>query len=297
MNSFSIMNAPLFIIGTPRSGTTLLRLMLNNHKNIVVPPECSFAVWWYEKYKDWNKDFIRDKNKINSFIHDLRSSKKIENWNINYNDLKENILSKKPESYSELVSTIYEFYGIFSGRVFNRWGDKNNYYLHHINTIKKLFPGAYFIHIIRDGRDVACSYKELDKKKIYSKYSPRLPKNIVDIANEWLKNITIIRKSFSELKWENVYEVKYENLVNYPKNELRKICIFLDEPYDSNMLSYYYKNNDEPKEFLQWKSKILEKPTNIHIGRYLRELTTEEMDIFNNIAKQMLKLYGYNQSE
>lgn len=44
---------PVFIIGSPRSGTTLLRLMMNSHPRIVVPPECGFAVWWYEKYQHW----------------------------------------------------------------------------------------------------------------------------------------------------------------------------------------------------------------------------------------------------
>ncbi len=70
---------PFFIIGNPRSGTTLLRLMLNNHPLISVPPECGFAVWLYEKYKAEN---FLDKSIVRNFIADVVKSRKFETWGI-----------------------------------------------------------------------------------------------------------------------------------------------------------------------------------------------------------------------
>ena len=59
-------------------------------------------------------------------------------------------------------------------------------------SIKELFPNAYFIHIIRDGRNVACSYRDINRKKISDPYAPKLPDNIIDIAKEWNNNINIL---------------------------------------------------------------------------------------------------------
>jgi hypothetical protein len=53
----------VFIIGNPRSGTSLLRIMLNSHSSMVVPPECGFIQWWYQKYKDWPSNYT-----INDFV-------------------------------------------------------------------------------------------------------------------------------------------------------------------------------------------------------------------------------------
>lgn len=290
------MKPPLFIIGNPRSGTTLLRLMLHNHINIIIPPECGFAVWWYDKYKNWNKDYIKKNKILDSFMKDFKSSKKIETWELDYYKLKKFIIFNKVETYSELVSAIYEFYGKSLGKDFSIWGDKNNFHLKYISILKKLFPEAYFIHIIRDGRDIACSYKELAKKRFMSKYAPNLPVDIQKIANEWVQNISNIRNSFSCFCWEKVYELKYEDLVRNTEIELRKICKFLKEPFDDNMLNYYKKNKievQEPKEFLQWKSKTLEKPTTSRICRYKKRLSSIEINEFNKIAKKILIRYEY----
>jgi hypothetical protein len=71
-----------FIIGNPRSGTTLLRLMLNKHSEIIVPPEAGFLVWLYKNLK---VDYFNNGYKI--FLEDLKATNKIESWNLNYNEL------------------------------------------------------------------------------------------------------------------------------------------------------------------------------------------------------------------
>lgn len=291
----NLMQSPIFIIGNPRSGTTLLRLMLNSHKDILIPPECGFAIWWHDKYRNWDLN-PADNIILSSFLDDLKSSRKIEFWNLDYNELKKFIIFKQPVSYTDLVSTIYEFYGKSRGRKFKRWGDKNNFYLRHIDLIKQLFPQVYFIHIIRDGRDVACSYIRLNKKNIISKYAPIFPKKLREIALEWTSNILCIRRSFNILNWQNVLEVKYEDLVSTPYLELKKICSFLKQPFHRSMIDYYKsaeKQGNEPKDFLQWKEKILRRPTNREVGRYKKELSLKELNSFNSIAEEILKIYKY----
>jgi len=291
-----LMNSPIFIIGNPRSGTTLLRLMLTCHKNILIPPECGFAVWWYVKYKDWGEQGF-DENLLFEFIQDLMQSRKIETWGINPEELFKFIEERRPSSYSGLVSSVYDWYGLSQGKKFVRWGDKNNFYIDHIDTIKAIFPEAFFIHIVRDGRDVACSYKKLSEQKVDSPYTPNLPREIEEIARQWKNNVKRAIKSFSKIGWENVYELKFENLVIDTKDTLQKLCHQLGEEYDPSVLRYHALNMEhelEPKEFLKWKGKTLKEPILDEVGRYSRELTSHELSVFYRVAGEVLSKYGYS---
>jgi len=296
LNDWSAMKPPIFIIGNPRSGTTLLRLMLTCHRNIVIPPECGFVIWWYDKYKNWNSDFTEQQ--LEEYLDDLFYSKKIETWHLQRELLRQFLLEKKIDTYSALVSSIYEFFAKQQKKSFKRWGDKNNFHLKHIETIFRLFPEARFIHIIRDGRDVACSYKNLSKMKSKSMYAPKLPAGISEIAKEWTENIKRIRKSFEKIGWDKVIEIRYEDLVTVPEQTLKSVCTFLKEHYDSSMLDFYILNKEkelEPMEFLKWKGKILEKVTASQIQKYKKCLSMKELRIFNSIATDVVTIYKYFQ--
>jgi hypothetical protein len=276
---------PVFIIGNPRSGTTLLRLMLANHKNIIIPPECGFAVWFYEKYRS----DVFSKTVVDEFVRDISTARKIETWNLDYAKLTEYIIKSNAVTYPQAVSAVYEFYGQSLGRSFHRWGD--------IDTLHAMYPLAQFVHIVRDGRDIACSYKVLGKSKSISKYAPDLPASISEIALEWSQNIQKIRRSFEKLPGEQTFEVRYEDLVSQPSRELQKICQFLEEPYDPEMGLYYLRNqqeHQEPVEFLQWKAKTIERPTVSEVGKYKRELTGAEVEEFERISASILKTYDYS---
>ena len=284
---------PIFIIGNARSGTTLLRLMLSSHKNIIIVPENGFSVWLYDKYKWWKYDDC----KLDRFLEDLFNTRKFETWNLSYQGLKCFIKDLKPESYNELAMLVYIFYCKSKNDNFKRWGDKNTFYITEIKKIDLIFNNCKFIHIIRDGRDVACSYINLSKRKINSKYAPNLPDNINDIAYQWRSNILKIKNDLSKLEEGRYIEIKYEDLVLFPEKTLKSICKYIGEDYDNNMLKYYDMNqqNDlEPKEFLQWKEKTIQPLDANNIRKYERVLSREEIQIFNNIACDVLRLYDYN---
>ena len=202
------MKSPIFILGNPRSGTTLLRLMLHNHKNIVIPPECGFLIWWYETYKKWDSTWNQDKQLVEKFLNDLISSKKFDLWELDRVLLQKRILASSPSSYSDLVSLIYTIYGESTTKKFSRWGDKNNFYISHIKTIHTIFQDAQFIHIIRDGRDVACSYREVMARHIQTEFAPKLPTEMTTIAVEWKRNISNLIDAFDEIGWGGVIEIR-----------------------------------------------------------------------------------------
>jgi hypothetical protein len=286
--------SPLFIIGNPRSGTTLLRLMLTSHPNICIPPECGFAIWWFSKYKNWTKPF--SKVQVQDFVRDLLESRKFETWKLSVNELTDFILANMPSTYAELVDSVYRLFCIKMKKPGAKWGDKNNFYLNHIDPLSEIFPGCYFVHIVRDGRDIACSYRKVKTIGSESKYAPKLPTEITAIAEEWHGNLNKIKRSFENLNWKNVIEIRYEDLVADPKKTLSRVCESFGEEYNPQMLEFYLLNRQkgfEPAEFLQWKELTLHPLSDERIGRFKIEMTVQDVRDFQRIAQSTLDKYKY----
>ena len=287
----NIPNSPLFILGNNRSGTSLLRLILTCHDNVIIPPESHFLLWLNDKYKNWNPT-----DGFNFFLKDLYAATKFETWQIPEKELKSYLIVTKPQNYAELVASVYLFYGQLLNKDIKLWGDKNSLWVEKLNTIKKLYPHAKYIHIIRDGRDVATSYLQLNKKNNNSKYYPNLPGKIDQIAKVWSKNVSELIKFFTQMQDETFLEVKYENLILDHKNEIEKILNFLKLPLSEKVFSYYKINDEknyEPKEFMNWKQKLNHPPDELNIKKYRQILSPEEITLFNSIAKKELQHYEY----
>jgi len=284
----------VFILGNPRSGTSLFRLMLQQHSQIVAPPESGFAHWWYPKYKDWSLENNEDQSSLNQYIEDVLSSKKIETWDLDAAILRAQIEKHKPQNYAELTSLVYLCYKENTSTI-KVVADKNNYYINHLEDLPKIWEDAIYIHVIRDGRDVACSYLDIEKLETMSKYKPRLENNIKEIAKEWEDNnqrILSFLSSFSKA----CITVRFEDLVTQTKNTLDGVCKFLNVPFQESMLHYYKQDNSnlsEPAATLDWKKKTQESPDSSRIGRYKLQLTTKDIDVFNSVANNTLKEFNY----
>jgi hypothetical protein len=258
--------------------------MLNNHPELVLPPECGFAEWMYEEFsgKRMNDNTYRE------FLVKAFQSRKFETWGLNYDDVVESIMMNKPKNYQELVFEIYKSYASKVGKAPALIGDKNNYYINHTEKLEKMFPGCKKIFIIRDGRDVACSYLELNSKAIESKYKPELKASIEEIAEEWSHSVS------TTMFWvqRGARYIKYEDLVSEPVPTLKFVCDFLGIVYSENMLKYF-NNNDEPEEFKSWKGKISGPVDNASVGRYKSDLSLNDLDYFESLAGSSLLLAGY----
>jgi len=285
----------VFILGNPRSGTSLFRLMLNAHPQIISPPECGFLHWWYSKYKDWNSSYNAS-HEIDTFILDVKSSKKMEDWNLDFDKLKQNIIQKNPQNYSELGEVVYLLFAEQKGKKPLIIADKNNYYTNHLDDLKEIWPTAKYILVIRDGRDVACSYFNIEKLVTDSPYKPKLSNDINTIAREWVDNNNNIIDFINSFDDARGLIVRYEDVVTSPEFFLAKVCSFLGVDFNQEMLTYYIKNaeqQDEPSSTLDWKMKTLEKPDENNIGKYKAELSKENCNEFNAIAESLLEKFNY----
>lgn len=285
----------VFILGNPRSGTSLFRLMLNAHPQIISPPECGFLHWWSSKYKDWSSN-DNTSDRVLEFVSDVKSSKKMEDWNLDFENLKQKIRTENPKNYAELGELVYLLFAEQKGKVPSIIADKNNYYINHLNDLKEIWPTAKYILVIRDGRDVACSYLNIEKLVTDSPYKPKLSTDISTIAKEWVTNNNNIIRFINSQENNQGLVVRYEDVVANPAHFLSNVCQFLGVDFDTEMLSYYIKNaeqQDEPSSTLDWKKKTLEKPDENNIGKYKIELQKESIDEFNTIANDLLQKFNY----
>ncbi len=268
--------------------------MIASHPDLLVTPECGFSIWLANEFsaKDCTNRKVRALYADRVFV-----SRKFDTWNIGLEELKTCLRLCNATSYSELAEEVYHCYGkLVAKKRYSRWGDKNNFYLNCIEEISKLYPEAQFIHIIRDGRDVACSYREINQRNLSNRFSPDLPVDLEDIAKEWKQNVMKVRCNFEKIKCHQKYEIRFSDLVKNTESTLTNICHFLGVNYSNLMLDYHLlnaQNKMEPPELMQWKENTLSKPIKNRVGRYRQDLSPEEIYTFEQIADDVLKLYSF----
>ena len=289
----SLSDAPVIVVGNPRSGTTLLRLMLTCHPNICIPPEGPFIYKLFDKYGD----FLEGHFSSEKLIKALMNTPKIELWGIDVDRVR-NIFSEQEDiDYQAFIKAVYLEYMRKHDIKKNRWGDKSgSYTINGLPILKESFTQAFIIHIVRDGRDVACSYRGV--KPSSDPYAPHLPEDILEIAYIWKGNLKKINTFLEAWPRDQQCTVLYEELVNDPESVLRKICTAIGESFHSDMLSFYEKNREkglEPPRFLNWKEKTLQEVTTTQVKRWRQELDKSEVVLFNKMAGEILQHYGYEE--
>jgi hypothetical protein len=287
---------PIFVVGNPRSGTTLLRLMLTCHPDIVVPPECGFALWLRPAYADWAGQDSRGP-RLEAFLDDLFKARKYETWNEERASLRQWLRQRSPIGYAELVEGVYAHYVKKKKHSARRFGDKNNFHIHHLQDLISLFPNCQIINIVRDGRDVACSYRQIGMSRFSSEYQPRLPQKIEDIALEWMAAANAPQTLRSGSGGGAIHTLRFEDLIIHPEDALSSLCGFLGEDYHGAMLNYHRRNRDEglePSATMEWKMKTIEPIDQAVVGRYREALSAHDVKVFESIAGPVLAMYGYD---
>jgi hypothetical protein len=268
---------PFFIVGMQRSGTTMLRLMLNAHRNLAVPFESGFIPSVYQdlsKYGD-----LRIRENAAACLSDIcqrdmpKRGKLIED--------PERVLAHQIRGYADLVRAIFEEYA--KGRGKHRWGDKTPTHVVDLDLLWNLFPSCRVIHLVRDGRDVALSLLSTEWG----------PNNLLKIADDWRWK-TVLGHKMGAFLGEQYLEVRYEDLVLNPDQVLRQICGFLQEPYDENMLLYDTSAQSEmPPDSLKWHRTSVSRPDPNKIGMWKSRMSMSDRILFEQVAGGELQLFGY----
>jgi hypothetical protein len=214
-----------FIVGCPRSGTTLLRAMLDSHDDLAVPPESYFVAAFARRRPKFD---LASGFAVEAFLDALCSHRWFVRWGLDEREVKTRILEGAPANTAEAIRAVYRLYT--SHRSKRRYGDKTPEYVCSMRTISGLLPEARFVHLIRDGRDVA--------RSLCAAAGFGLP----DLASAllfWERRVITGRKQGERLGSSRYREVRYEDLTSDPEGVLRDVCAFVELDYQPEMLGYY----------------------------------------------------------
>ena len=207
-----------------------------------------------------------------------------------------NFEKNMPTNYADACCVIYnEYLKIYKPDALI-WGDKNNFYINHIELLNGLYPSARFIYIIRDPRDVACSYREVACLNSASIYKPNLSVDPAEIARQWLSNNMLACESLKRINQRQRLQVRYEDLTQEPKKTLLGICSFLELDFEEKMLDFHLenkKNHLEPLETIDWKKKTLHPITSSQVGRFKVDLSREQTAVIESITRDYMAGCGY----
>lgn len=221
------MESPVFLIGAERSGTTLLRHMLDGHPQIAWPSEFDYALDWPERTAgDW-PDLVDFWSVIAESPEARRTRIEIDP-NLAFPDLVRSL-------YEQLDQRTYKpVVGVTAHRHFER--------------LLRLWPNARFIYLLRDGRDVSRSHVEMGWAG-----------NVWAAAPVWREAEREWRRVSTFVPRENRIELRYEDLLRDPQRELTRVCAFLDVPYAPEMLEYPARSSYEapdPRVVERWREKL-----------------------------------------
>ncbi|HEX5849352.1 MAG TPA: sulfotransferase, partial [Rubrobacter sp.] len=279
-----------FIVGAERSGTTLLRLMLDAHPQLAIPPETHFI----ERAAEACEDAPEPRR---AFLETVTSHRRWGDFRIEEERLTERVAGIEPFDLGEALRA---FYGVYAERFGKpRWGDKTPNYVHRMLLIHGLLPEARFVHIIRDGRDVALSTKDLWFG----------PDSVEEAARRWQALIGEARRQSKDLP--HYLEVRYEDLVSETEPALRRIGHFVDLPWDPAMLAYHTTADERLKEIHRDietpKGKRVVRgemrrslhtltgkpPQRDRIARWREEMADADRRRFEEVAGDTLRELGY----
>ena len=275
-----------FIVGVGRSGTTLLRLMVDANPDIAIPAE---AHWLMSTIKllssqDFDADRVLRHLHGQPTWHDMHIA----------DDCVLEILGDH-RSPGQTIRCIYKCYANRHGAT--RGGDKTPLHGLWMPSIAKVLPEAHFIHIIRDGRDVAVSYRGM-------RFGPG--SDAATAAEFWKSRVETMRRQGEVMP--HYMEVRYESLVEEPETILRQIGSFIDLPFHPRQIEAHRyaaerlseitdaTRNDRTLTASQRREvhyNTDKQPDKTRIGRWKDAMTAEEVQAFEAVAGDLLSSLGY----
>jgi sulfotransferase family protein len=210
-----------FVVGCDRSGTTLLRAMLATHPDLAIPDESYFIVGLARRRRGYERQARFD---VGGFLRDLYHDPSFQRWTIPHEHLAQALRADPPADLAEAVRTVFAVYAHARGK--SRYGDKTPVYVMHLDALARLFPEAVFIHIIRDGRDVALSLVER---------SFALPRDVGQAALLWRERVQAGGRVGATLG-RRYLEIRYEDLVTDPGPVLAAVCAHAALRFDAVVL-------------------------------------------------------------
>ncbi|NKB65277.1 MAG: hypothetical protein GKR95_25315 [Gammaproteobacteria bacterium] len=272
-------DAPFFVLGAARSGTTMFRLMLNRHPRLAIPFESHFMMGMLRELP-FDRPLLGSETE--RFIQLVITEKNFASWHLSPRQVRDKIESMSPGMMSDLIDALFRMEIADTGKP--RWGDKTPMYYTCWRPLMNLFPNSRVIHIIRDGRDVCQSLEKLDWHG---------PTN-QDRAKYWRDRVEIAYQAQAEFGTDRQYIVRYEDLVTDTRATLINVCEFLEESYEPSMMSFFEDASDHMSDIDgDIHRKVHRQPSEQDIYRWRHNMSTSSQQQFEMIAGCALRQMNY----
>jgi hypothetical protein len=255
--------------------------MLDSHPDLAIPGESGFLLDVCKR----TPGGASAAELAQSFCAQLESFDRFRRWNLDLDELRRFLEARHPEDGAEAMRLTYTYYAAREGK--NRYGDKTPDHVLQIRELAALFAESQFIHLIRDGRDVALTTLAADWG----------PDSILAAARYWRHRVTKGRRAGAALGPGRYLEVRYEELVSDPAPVLRRVTDFIGLPFDSSMMRYdeaaqrQLKMSPDPSA-----DRSLLLPPTKGLRDWRRDMAADDLAAFEVVAGRLLQELGYGRA-
>ena len=266
---------PVIVLGVRRSGTTLLRVMLDRSPELAIPDETYFVTLLADRHRG-----ALDKAR---FLDDLHRLPRVRELGIPLGDVEARVGDGMPPGRA--IAAVFEAYAAARGK--RRWGDKTPLYMQYLPLLERLFPDALFVHLVRDGRDAAQSFLELPAGLVAGSWAQ--PGSATGVACQWRSEIVAARRLGERVGPRRYLDLRYERLVAAPDEELRRVCASAGLAYDPAMLEYAGTVDLAGKPH----QERLRRPPTPGVRDWRRDMAARDVAAFEAVAGDLLAELGY----
>ena len=269
-------DAPVVLLGVSRSGTTLLKEMLDQHPSLAIPPESYFIPQLWDRHGEWPDP--------ERFVNDISRLARVREWGVTPADVRERI-SDQP-AFADAIQAVYRAYADTRGKP--RFGDKTPAYMQRLDVLERAFPDAQYVHLVRDGRDAGLSFIEMRRRPRFNWARPR---GLAAFAAQWRREVEGARRFGRERAAGRYLELRYEDLLADPELTLRELCGFLGLEFDPEMLGYH---RSQGARALPDHPRLVQPPTPGR--RWQEQMAPDDAECFEAIAGELMAELGYERA-
>jgi hypothetical protein len=279
------MNPYLFVVGCPRSGTTLLQRMLDHHPDLVVSNDPDFiarAIGGGEQAVD---------PPVGPEIADLVLGYGTFR-RLGVSDEAVRAAAQQARTFGGFVSGVYSALARERGK---RWaGEKTARYVRYLPLLERLFPWNRIVHIVRDGRDVTLSTLQwANRERGPGRLERWADEPVAVCALWWRSHVLAGRRYGAELDGARYTEVRYEDLLGRPAEALRELTAFLGLPYSGEMLEYH---RGKTRAIGRLSAKQAWLPPTPGLRDWRTQMQADDVALFEALAGDALALFGYERT-
>jgi hypothetical protein len=262
--------SPVFVVGMPRSGTTLLSALLASHPRISIAPETHYLSLWVRRAPDLVRGF-------DEFWDAFTSSEQFDSLGVDAGTVRRDLECAGGLDHALVFATLLRAHAAARGKV--RWGEKTPTHYLHLDELLRWYPGARVLFVVRDPRAVVASRLRMPWKR----------RSAADVAAQWRDSIRRLERRTADRR---VRTVRYEDVVADTERVLRDICTFLGEEFDEAMLDH----EDAARPLVAgqpWSTDVASPVVRSRVLAWEGELKPHDLAVIEHLARAEMGRLGY----